>query len=92
MLELNHSDLPIQENELLLSVVLGSQSGAPLCCAWLGGWAWEQNAPCLALQIRTAGLRKRAVISAPMVPHHHSAQWKSAVGCTAQDSAGELLR
>lgn len=31
MLELNHSDLPIQENELLLSAVLGSQSGAPLC-------------------------------------------------------------
>lgn len=30
MLELNRSDLPIQENEPLLSGVLGSQSGAPL--------------------------------------------------------------
>ena len=27
----DHSDLPTQENELLLSVFLGSQSGAPLC-------------------------------------------------------------
>ena len=30
LLELNRSDLPIQENEPLLSGVLGSQSGAPL--------------------------------------------------------------